>query len=213
MKWQTAAALTVAGAVWIARRQAQAAPDDAIDDYEEFDQLPTTWESITVNIDPTTYIPAFVDDSTAQRNVRAFLDMISFSEGTNGPNGYTTAFGGGRLESLADHPRTLATFVDKKGRVAKTTAAGRYQFLSRTWDEMAAKLGLTDFGPASQDAAAIELIRQRGALGDVQAGRVEQAIAKCAKTWASMPGAGYNQKERKLSSLLAQYAAAGGSFA
>lgn len=63
-----------------------------------------------------------------------------------------------------------------------------------------------------QDRACIELIRQPGALADVQAGRVPEAIAKCAKTWASLPGAGYNQPERKLTALVASYTQAGGNL-
>ena len=63
-----------------------------------------------------------------------------------------------------------------------------------------------------QDAAALELIRRRGALKDVDAGRISAAIAKCAPIWASMPGAGYAQPERKLNTLLASYSAAGGNL-
>ena len=82
----------------------------------------------------------------------------------------------------------------------------------RTWDELARRLQLPDFGPESQDAAALELIRQRGATNDVRAGRISQAIAKCAPIWASLPGAGYAQNENKLTSLVAQYQAAGGNL-
>jgi lysozyme len=97
------------------------------------------------------------------------------------------------------------------GNTYKTSAAGRYQFLVKTWDELKDKLNLVDFSPASQDAAAIELIRQRGALNDVKAGRIQSAIAKCAPIWASLPGAGYNQPERKLSSLLTAFNNSGGT--
>jgi len=189
-------------------RSVEAAP--IVDGTEpEPDQLPSTLESISVTLDPSTYI-AMVDDTTASQNERAFLDMIAFSEGTNGPYGYATAFGGGCLDSLADHPRTYATFTNSRGETLRTSAAGRYQFLVKTWDALAKKLDLPDFGPASQDAAALELIRERGALADVRAGRTAQAIAKCAPVWASLPGAGYAQREHKLSTLIAQFAAAGG---
>ena len=87
-----------------------------------------------------------------------------------------------------------------------------YQFLSRTWDALARKLNLPDFDPASQDAAALELIRERGALKDVRAGRVAAAVAKCAPVWASLPGVGYSQPERKLSVLLASHTSAGGNL-
>jgi muramidase (phage lysozyme) len=151
-----------------------------------------------------------VTDDEAQANTRAFLDMLAYSEGTT-RNGYATLFGGGTFDSFADHPRRLFRFTDGAGRQLKTTAAGRYQFLARTWDSLRDKLNLPDFGPESQDAAALELIRQRGALADVKAGRVSAAIAKCAPIWASLPGAGYNQPEHKLSSLVAAYQNAGGA--
>jgi len=161
---------------------------------------------------------------TAQANERAFLDMIAFAEGTGGPNGYRTMFGGSLFDDFADHPHKAFQFTDKAGRTLWTTAAGRYQFMAAspipsggstkvdTWGVLKAKLGLPDFSPASQDAAALELIRERGALADVQAGRVAQAVAKIAPVWASMPGAGYAQSERKLTTLVAQYSAAGGNL-
>lgn len=156
--------------------------------------------------------PAPVDQGTAAANERAFLDMIAYAEGTSGPNGYRTLFGGGLFSDFADHPRQRFQFTNSLGQQLTTTAAGRYQFLIRTWDALAAKLGLPDFGPDSQDLAALELIRERGALPDVQAGRVPTAIGKVAKVWASLPGAGYAQPERKLTTLIAQYRAAGGNL-
>lgn len=146
----------------------------------------------------------------AAANERAFLDMIAYAEGTSGNNGYRTMFGGGLFNSYADHPRVRHQFKNLAGETLYTTAAGRYQFLARTWDELRADLGLVDFGPASQDRAALELIRQRGALADVRAGRVAAAVAKVAPIWASMPGAGYSQPERKLASLTQAYQSAGG---
>lgn len=183
------------------------------------DQTPGLLESAMVqastaaqSLSDSVGLTAAPDRSTAERNENAFLDMIAYSEGTGGPNGYRTLFGGGLFTNMSDHPRQFFTFTDKVGRVNKTSAAGRYQFLARTWDDLANRLGLIDFGPASQDAAALELIRQRGALQDVQAGRIAAAIAKCAPIWASLPGANYNQPERKLSSLLASYSQAGGNL-
>ena len=146
-------------------------------------------------------------------NRRAFLDMIAYSEGTAGPNGYRTQFGGGLFDSYADHPRKVFSFTNSKGQQLTTTAAGRYQFLARTWDSLKAKLGLADFSPDNQDAAALELVRQRGALPDVDAGRLDVAVQKCAPIWASLPGAGYSQPERKFASLQSAFVQAGGIVA
>jgi len=125
-------------------------------------------------------------------NVRSFLDMISAAEGTS-KHGYNTLFGGGRMESLADHPRILFDFTETTGRPNKTTAAGRYQFLSNTWDEQAKKLGLPDFGERSQDLAAVNLLRERGILPDVLEGNWESAVKKSGPIWASLPSSNYPQ--------------------
>ena len=151
-----------------------------------------------------------VSDTVAAVNRRAFLDMIAFSEGTSGPQGYLTMFGGRLMDSLEVHPHQYFTFTNSRGEQLKTSAAGRYQFLGKTWDSLAAKLGLPDFSPESQDAGALELIRQRGALPDVDAGRLAVAVQKCAPVWASLPGAGYAQPERKLDQLEAAFTDAGG---
>jgi len=144
------------------------------------------------------------------QNQTAFLWMIRVSEGTSGPNGYRTIVGGSLFNSFADHPRVKIP-LPKLG--IESTAAGAYQFIKRTWDGVQAKLGLPDFGPASQDQAALELIRQRGALADVRAGRFAVAVEKCRKEWASLPGAGYGQRENSLATLQAAYTNAGGSLA
>lgn len=143
-------------------------------------------------------------------NEKAFLWMIRVSEGTSGPNGYQTMVGGGLFSGYADHPRRL---VDLPNLGIKSSAAGAYQILRRTWDGVRAKIGARDFSPAWQDLAALELIRQRGALADVRAGRFSIAVEKCKKEWASLPGAGYGQHENSLAKLQAAYTSAGGVLA
>jgi lysozyme len=165
------------------------------------------------------------DTPQARQNVAAFLRAIRWAEGTAGPNGYRTLFGGQLFDGYADHPRQAKRFTDRAGRQLWTSAAGAYQFMAaspipgggstrvNTWDRLAAKLGLPDFSPAAQDAAAIELIREAGALGLVKEGRFAEAVNRVRKIWASMPGAGYSQPEKSLDALFAQYIAAGGAQA
>lgn len=176
-------------------------------------QETTPMEDVQVTLDPTSYTPAAVSLDTATQNEKSFLDMLAFSEGVAaGDDGYRTLFGGQFFDSFADHPRQVFPFTNKRGETLRTSAAGRYQFLARTWDDIARRLNLPDFSPENQDRAALELVRQRGALADVQAGRIQMAIAKCAPIWASLPGAGYAQHENKLTSLVAQYQASGGNL-
>lgn len=181
--------------------------------------------STLATFDPATYLPAMTDDDTAAKNVAAFLQMIRYSEGTAGPNGYRTMFGGRLFDDFSDHPRQAVQFTNTAGVTLWTSAAGAYQFMAvsplpggkstrvDTWDRLQAKLDLPDFSPESQDAAAIELIDEAGALNDVKAGRFEQAVAKVRRIWASLPGAGYSQGERSIYSLRTAYANAGGQFA
>lgn len=149
---------------------------------------------------------------TYETNVAAFLRMIRSAEGTAGPDGYRTLFGGRLFDHFADHPRIRVEAL-LGGRLIASTAAGAYQILERTWDDVWPKLQLQDFSPASQDAAAVYLIRRRGALADVRAGRFDQAVAKCAKEWASLPGSPYGQPVKTLDQVRAVYSAAGGVFA
>jgi muramidase (phage lysozyme) len=143
------------------------------------------------------------------RNVRAFLDMIAHAEGTAGlgDDGYNVIVGGGLFSDYADHPRMLIE-LPKLG--IKSTAAGRYQFLSRTWDVLVAQCGLRNFSPLAQDRAAVRMFRWANALDEIQAGKVSAAIVLCRKLWASLPNAGYGQREHKLEKLTAVYASNGG---
>lgn len=144
-------------------------------------------------------------NSQAYKNLKAFLITIQYAEGTYGKDSYRKLYGGSAFNDLSRHPNTPM----KKWGIT-STAAGAYQILSKTWNEIQGKLGLPDFSPLSQDKAAIELIRRRKALEDVVAGRFGQALVKCRKEWASLPGAGYGQNEKNAQSLLAVYKMAGG---
>jgi muramidase (phage lysozyme) len=142
-------------------------------------------------------------------NLKAFLDMIAHSEGTlgRGDDGYNVLVGGKLFTSYADHPRILVDL----GHGLKSTAAGRYQILARYYDAYRKLLHLPDFGRSSQDAIATKMIREQDAMADVEAGRFDAAVQKCANIWASLPGAGYGQHENKLVDLRSAYTRAGGT--
>lgn len=142
------------------------------------------------------------------QNLKAFLDMIAHSEGTlgRGDDGYNVLVGGRLFKGYADHPRELV----EVSRGLKSTAAGRYQILARYYDAYKKLLHLKDFGHTSQDAIAIQMIKEQGALAEVEAGRFDEAVSRCRNIWASLPGAGYGQHENKLADLRAAYTLAGG---
>lgn len=108
---------------------------------------------------------------------------------------------------MAGYPRKLVTLNPK----LKSTAAGRYQLLSRWWDAYRKQLALKDFSPKSQDAVALQQIKERGALPMIDRGDIRQAIDRCSNIWASLPGAGYGQFEHKADSLIAKFKEAGGT--
>ena len=130
-------------------------------------------------------------------NVKAFLALIKYTEGA----GYQTLFGGEKFTSFDDHPRRAIT-KNLGGKPITSTAAGAYQFLSRTWDECANACNLADFSPLSQDIAALFLIERRRALDAVIEGDWKTAIERCNREWASLPGSPYGQPTKTLETCL-----------
>jgi muramidase (phage lysozyme) len=123
-------------------------------------------------------------DGSASAQVMAMLDAIARTEGTDRSTGdgqrtgYDIIFTFDRFTDFADHPRRIRC----SGSLC-SDAAGRYQFLSTTWDG----LGLPNFQPSQQDLGAIELIRRRRALNLVEAGRITEALQSLSFEWASLP--------------------------
>lgn len=153
-------------------------------------------------------------DLEAQDPVGAFLYMIRASEhvwprDVNNDACYSIFYGGSRFRDFKDHPVNTG---EKRGiplpdAVCKnaglrpgcvSTAAGAYQIIRPTWNRLKAEYGLPDFSPSSQDAAAIYLLMESGALELIQQGKIEEAIRKASKIWASLPGNTYQQNPKSL---------------
>ena len=124
--------------------------------------------------------------------------MLAWSEGTdNGRqktrnHGYDVIVGGGLFTDYSDHPRKLVALNPK----LKSTGAGRHQLLSRWWDAYRKQLGLKDFSPKSQDAVALQQIKERGALPMIDRGDIRQAVDPLQQYLEKLlPGAGYGQFE------------------
>ena len=131
-------------------------------------------------------------------NVQKYLRMIAQAEGTlNGnSNPYQVAFGGEQIQDLSAHPNVRKQFKQTDGKTNVTTAAGAYQFIKPTWDNLQKRLNLPDFSPRSQDMAAVALLQENGALPHVLQGDFDTAIAKSGRTWASLPSSPYAQPKR-----------------
>lgn len=159
------------------------------------------------------YARVKTNDAASNSNVQAILKTIRYSEGTDGPDGYRTMFGGTRSHPLLfDNGYSAHPDIEHCIGTLCSTAAGAYQFLYSTWTYLSAKLGLTDFSPANQDLAAIELIRSKGALDDIINGNFSLAISKLNKTWASLPGSPYGQPTHSLAELQTVYNQQGGTL-
>jgi muramidase (phage lysozyme) len=182
--------------------------------WNEFKQILTEFIDLHPPINPvldTSEEKTPPNASLVNPNRNAFLYAIAVSEGTQniGDQGYNALFGGLTFSSYADHPRK--EFWVPRYKI-NTSAAGRYQIEKGTWDDCAKTLGLKDFSPHSQDEAAILLITRRGALADVDAGRVGLAVGKCSSVWASLEGSKAGQPITPLGVFMAAYSRAGGKY-
>ena len=135
-------------------------------------------------------------------NARRWLNLISFAEGTYGKTGprYDITFGYTPIKDLSKHPDRI---VQSGGY--SSAAAGAYQFMPSTWQRAASAVGAKDFGPRSQDLAALQLMRWRGVDPDKSPVSPEN-IAKLSGEWAALPTAkgvsAYGQPSKPFGKLL-----------
>ena len=133
---------------------------------------------------------------------RALLDTIAFTEGTRGrgQNGYNVTFAYHYFTSCTRHPNLR---ICAGGYCS--TAAGRYQFLTTTWNG----LGYANFGPANQDRAGMKLVSRRGA--NVPTGRALSAtefantMNRISYEWASLPPGRYGQPSYSMAATRREY--------
>jgi muramidase (phage lysozyme)/murein DD-endopeptidase MepM/ murein hydrolase activator NlpD len=145
-----------------------------------------------------------VSSSDLTPEVKAFLDVIASHEVPNylSPNSYRSlALTNDLFNSFADHPRVR----QRSGRYV-SDAAGRYQFLSTSWDRFKKIANVPDFSPKSQDLAAVAYLKTLSAYTAINNGDLEGAIRKSASTWASLPGSPYGQPTQTLAQAKKTYA-------
>ena len=120
----------------------------------------------------------YLEDPRVQR----FLDYINVYEGSPKEN---QTVGYHRFDDLSKHPNRRVKF-NKRGD--KSTAAGAYQLINRTWQDQAKKQGLEDFSLINQKRAAIGVLKETGALDALMQGNIDKAKQRAARAWASIPG-------------------------
>lgn len=171
------------------------------------------------------YLPGAED--MAQSNLQAFLYAIRSAEHNAADvasgEDYRTFYGGSRFSDMSDHPVITG---EKKGvrltpaqcraagfpgGVCVSTAAGAYQIIRPTWQRVRELYPrLADFSPASQDEAARRILAEIGAERLLRQGRIEEAIARASKQWASLPGSLAGQPTRSLQWVMARFRDGGG---
>lgn len=153
-------------------------------------------------------------DMNAPDPIASFLFMIRSSEhnALDVASGacYSVFYGGSRFNDLSDHPVLTGEKVGVRLPPAMciaagiasgncvSTAAGAYQMTVPTWKRAKAALGLTDFSPASQDAAAAWLLDQARVTPFIASGDIAAAVRKASSTWASLPGSTAQQGGRSI---------------
>lgn len=127
---------------------------------------------------------------------KAFLDTIA---GPESGGAYDVMYGGKKFTDFSKHPGVYTPIESGPNRGKKSSAAGRYQFLEKTWQDIAGRYRLKDFSPENQDKAAWALAAETYAQ-QTKGGKLEEALksgdparinaaADILKTvWTSMPG-------------------------
>jgi lysozyme len=130
-----------------------------------------------------------VRGASVSRNVSAFMALIRRVESEDD---YGVIAGGVRFDDFSEHPFVVQW---DRARPIGTTASGAYQMVRGTWMLARDNLGLTDFSPASQDAAADWLLKYKvpgqnavrpegtGIYGLIEAGRFDEAMAALRLEW------------------------------
>jgi len=151
----------------------------------------------------------------------AFLSTVAWAEGTSTSpltknDGYDVIVDGINGKAIftdySDHPfapkfkRPPVVFRLPAIPANESTAAGRYQILYRWWRPYQAELKLPDFSPSSQDAVAIQQMKERGAIALIGTGDIEGAIRACGSIWASFPNNNYGQGGKTMDELLTKFA-------
>ena len=147
-------------------------------------------------------------EPTLEQKLHAFREMIAWSEIGNAlmsvsDNGYNVIVGSTPrnpklFQSYADHPQQYVAKLN-------STAAGRYQFIKKTWLGCKEALNLPDFSPASQDKACDLLVKNCGVYPMLNGNNIDAAIVACSKEWASLAGSTSGQHQFSLETLRGVY--------
>lgn len=143
---------------------------------------------------------------------KALHDSIAYAEGTRNysKDGYNVLFSF-KLTSHCDvHPNQCLKFGS-----SCSTAAGRYQFLTTTWNSVKSAENLDSFEPENQERGAAYLISSVRHVTvpssrAMTASEYSNAMSKLSWEWASLPPGRYGQPSKSLSQMRAMYCSEAG---
>jgi len=146
--------------------------------------------------------------------LRALMRTISAAE-SNTSDPYRLLYGGKRVSDLSAHPDECVTIVNGPNKGNCTTAAGRYQFLTTTWQKEARNYHperpawyemweRPSFEPEFQDQVVHDWLADSDVWGVeistlLRDGKVNQVLKLLSGTWTSL---GYGIEDNSMSALL-----------
>lgn len=146
--------------------------------------------------------------------IRALMRTISAAE-SNINEPYNVLYGGQLVSQLSSHPNTCVEIVAGPNRGQCTTAAGRYQFLTSTWQEKARQYhpkppgwlgvwGDYSFDPESQDLVVYHWLKDTSAWNfDIPTAlreeRLDDVLRRLSGTWTSL---GYGIESNSMTARL-----------
>ncbi len=141
---------------------------------------------------------------------KALHDSIAYAEGTRNysHDGYDVMFDFHLMSSCQSHPNQCIAYGS-----SCSTAAGRYQFLTTTWNGVKGALQLSSFEPENQERAGQYLINTVRHVTVPQtramtAAEFSNAMSKLSYEWASLPPGRYGQPTKTQSQMWAFYTGA-----
>lgn len=143
---------------------------------------------------------------------KALHDSIAWAEGTRSysKDGYNVMFSFQLMNSCNVHPNRCISFGS-----SCSTAAGRYQFLTTTWNAVKSANGLSSFEPENQEIGAKYLVNTTRHV-TVPSGRAmtasefSNAMSKLSWEWASLPPGRYGQPNKSASQMRNMYCSLAG---
>ena len=167
-------------------------------------------------LDETNWVssPLPLEMSGGDPYLRALMRTISAAE-SNTADPYRLLYGGQRVDDISVHPDMCITIVTGPNRGDCTTAAGRYQFLTTTWQREANNYHPArpnwyevweqpSFEPVYQDEVVHAWLADPNAWGfDISArlrdGDIDGVLRALSGTWTSL---GYGIEDNSMTALL-----------